>query len=113
MEQVVWWAHNTTKKLTWMESHMKEIARMLGCILARVVEVLKEKMATFDRMDNLHDQREKDLKPIQKLQTNVARLNFEKSLLNKLGVGWEEGEGVGGESNEPVRRGKPDSQLGL
>jgi hypothetical protein len=66
-----------------MESHMKEVAGMLSCGLASIVEVLKEKLATYDWMDDLHNQREKDLKRIQELQTNVPWLNFEKGLLNK------------------------------
>jgi hypothetical protein len=83
MEQVVCWAHNTTRKLTQMESHIKEVAQMLSCGPASVVEVLKEKVAIYNRMDNLHDQRGKDLKRIQELQEDVARLNFKKGLLNK------------------------------
>jgi hypothetical protein len=60
--------------ITWMESHMKEVAKMLSCGPASVVEVLKEKLATYDRLHDLHNQRELDLKQIQELQTNVARL---------------------------------------
>jgi hypothetical protein len=55
MEQVVWWAHNTTKKLAWMESHIIKVAQMLSCGPASIVEVLKEKLATYYRMDNLHN----------------------------------------------------------
>jgi hypothetical protein len=67
IKQVVWWAHNTTGKLTLMESHRVGVARTLSCGLASVVEVLKQKFVTYDRMDNLHNQREKDLKRIKEL----------------------------------------------
>jgi hypothetical protein len=83
LEQVVWWANTTTRKLTQMEGHMKEVARKLSCGPASVVEVLKEKLTAYNRLDNPQDQKEKDLKRIQELQKDVVRLNFKTGLLKK------------------------------
>jgi hypothetical protein len=64
MEQTIWWAHNSASKLEKIEAHIKEAARMLGCGPASIVEVLKEKIATCNRMEDLQIQKEKDLKRI-------------------------------------------------
>jgi hypothetical protein len=79
MEQVTWWAHNTAGKLTKIEGHMKEVAQILGCGPASIMEVRKQKMATYD----LTNQREKDLKRIQELQEKASRLNVKKGLLSR------------------------------
>jgi hypothetical protein len=80
---VIWWANNWATKLDKIEAHMKEAAGMLYCNRASIVEVLKEKIATCNRVEDLKIHREKDLKRIEELQAANIRLRTEKGLLNK------------------------------
>jgi uncharacterized protein YbaP (TraB family) len=55
---------NARGKLTGMEGTIKEVARLLSCGPDSILEVLKEKVTFWQRIEDLNDQKDKDIKRV-------------------------------------------------
>jgi hypothetical protein len=66
-----------------MEDSIREAGKLLNCRPDRVLEVLKEKVMSFERIEDLTNQRDKEFKQILVLGREVTQLNEETSRLRK------------------------------